>query len=213
MAECRGLHCMLTHATGCACACISFELRVEQNGIVVHSGAYCVLIWYLMSFSMLNKVYVHYQGIGRSVHVLRDVNSELSVDDLCQLFVSSWNRDHIQSISTKGLQASTGKGRVLLPNQIIGKVIGKDADIYFTHNESDTTQRPYQNVDVPSYDHNIVPGVSQSPKCPARLDAPSEQRSLLDKPESPLIKPLLQKATEREASQHFKTAAFIYKQV
>jgi hypothetical protein len=164
-----------------------------------------------MSIRSSKKIYVHFQGDEERVHVLRDLNETLTVGQVCRLFARSWNNNHDDKLDEESLVASTAKGRQLTWNQTIDKVLEKEADVYIAkRKKTDCSAAPLNSLRGRSTD------TSETSRGPQGLDVCSSLRGRSNgriASQSPLIKPLLQKAAEREASQHYKAAAFIYNQV
>lgn len=171
-----------------------------------------------MSSRKARKLYVHFEDRGTCV--LQDVDDESAVEDICVLFLRAADFSNGFKPDQGELQAYTAKGRPLNLSQSIKKAIGKEADIYLRLN-SDRKHRINESVQSKARREvatSRIKGVGQL--CSAQgyvLAASSEQGPAVEgshrRVQSPLIAPLLQKAEEKETSQHYKAAAFIYKQV
>lgn len=171
-----------------------------------------------MSSRNPRKLYVHFEDRGTCV--LHGMDDESVVEDICELFLRAADFSNGVKPDQRDLQAFTAKGRSLNISQSIKKAIGKEADIYLRLNtdrehRSNETVQSNANREVASSSKN---GCGQLWSAQGHvLAARSEQGPAVQgshrKTQSPLIAPLLQKAAEKETLQHYKAAAFIYKQV
>lgn len=150
----------------------------------------------------------------RDTFVLHNVADDLTVGAICELYVKSADPKGIKKLFSSDLQAFTAKGRPLDSNQSLKKAIGKDSDVYLQR-----TAGPLQLANKGLEDYTEV-SLTPNIKEDADLWTDSKQQASTSsgeegacKGESPLIAPLLQQAIEKESLQHYKAAAFIYKQV
>ena len=153
------------------------------------------------------KIYVHFAG---KTTVLRDIPFDATVDDVC----ASWAALRGKPDLLNRLKASTVKGRALQGCQVISRALGPNSEICLAV----TSQ---QNGDDDGHDATLGHEEASSlGVTPAANDesATSGGTHTPDTPQcrastSPLIGPLLERAADKEASQHYKSAAFIYDQV
>ena len=157
------------------------------------------------------KVYVHAEG---KTILLKDIPSNATVDGVCALWAA---RVGVSEIA-HSIKASTSKGRPLQGWQLVSKALGSSPEICLSvllqpdskassessslHKEHEPDGqgrwhlKPYSEGKLGSF------GTGQ-----AHGECQPEHTS------SPLIQPLLERAAEKEASLHYKSAAFIYEQV
>lgn len=150
------------------------------------------------------KVYVHVSG--RTV-VFRDVSLDATVDHICAL----WAARIGQNQATACVRASTVKGRPLQGWQLISKALGPSLELCLA-------LTPQQECEDAVEEGNEHPSDDLRSAQTSQAESHEGGRHVLEPPPSkastsPLIAPLLERATEKEASQHYKSAAFIYEQV
>ena len=149
------------------------------------------------------KVYVH--GSGRTV-VIRDVSLDATVDDICAL----WAARIGQNQATGCIRASTVKGRPLQGWQLISKALGPSLELCLALTPQQESEDAVEGNEHPSDDHDSTQtSQAESHEGGRHVLEPSPSKAST----SPLIAPLLERATEKEVSQHYKSAAFIYEQV
>ena len=153
------------------------------------------------------KVYVHVAG---KTTVFRDVPFDATVDDLCTYWVGS-----VENSQPSGsIRASTVKGRPLQGSQVISRALGPNPELCLavtsqqehaqnSSGDGSRSNRTHQ-TDISQAIHEKLAPVGIVPVLET-----SESRVST----SPLIAPLLERAAEKEASQRYKSAAFIYEQV
>ena len=153
------------------------------------------------------KVYVHVSG---KTTILKNIPFDATVKDVC----ASWAAIQIQFELLGSVKASTIKGRALQGCQLISRALGPDPEICLevtsqqTHaddrHKSTSWSRDPAGCEKASVanDETATSGVHHAPET-------LESRATT----SPLIGPLLERAADKEASQHYKSAAFIYDQV
>ena len=146
------------------------------------------------------KVYVHVAG---KTTVVRDVPVDATVDDLC----TSWAVCVGKSELSGSIRASTVKGRPLQGSQVISRALGPTPELCLAV----TSQQSHAQSSSGDESTNIPRAVDETP-APSG-DVPVLETSGSRISTSPLIAPLLERAAEKEASQHYKSAAFIYEQV
>ena len=153
------------------------------------------------------KIYVHVSG---KTTILRQIPFEATVNDVC----ASWAALQRHPDLLGSVTASTLRGRTLQGCQVISRALGVNPEICL--------EVTPQQLDADD-SHTSARG-SQEPVGPKRASVAKSQSApsgLHHAPEtlenrastSPLIAPLLERAADKEASQHFKSAAFIYDQV
>lgn len=163
------------------------------------------------------KLYIHFEDRGTSV--LHNVDDESAIGDICDLFLKAADISSGFKLERRELQAFTAKGRSLNPSHSVKKAIGKEVDIYLrlTSDRQHRVKRVVQ-IDAKELTPASTNGGGQLCSAHDRVSAASSEQgpAVQDshrRTQSPLIAPLLQKAAEKETLQHYKAAAFIYKQV
>lgn len=154
------------------------------------------------------KIYVHVAG---KTVILRDVPCDATVDDVC----ASWAALQVESGLLERVRASTLKGRALQGCQVINRALGPNPELCLAvtsqqplADKSETSARGSQ--EAPSVRHELAAARVESATNGVN-HAPETSKSRVGT--SPLIGPLLERAADKEASQHYKSAAFIYEQV
>ena len=138
--------------------------------------------------------------------MFRDVSSAATVDDICAL----WAARIGQSQSTACIRASTLKGRPLHGWQLISKALGPSSELCLALTSQHKSGDAVEGNKHPSEDlDSRQASQAESHEGSRHVPEPSPSRDST----SPLIAPLLERATEKEASQHYRSAAFIYEQV
>lgn len=170
-----------------------------------------------MSSRKVRKLYVHFEDRGTCL--LHNVEDESAIGDVFELFLKACTFISDVNLHRRDLQALTAKGRPLNPSQSVKKAIGKDVDIYLRL-DSDRLRRISGDAQGTAKSDVASSTTNGDQLCSGQghaLSARSEQGPAVQgnhrRIQSPLIAPLLQKAAEKETSQHYKAAAFIYKQV
>ena len=159
----------------------------------------------------LNKVYVHAEG---KTVLLKDIPSNATVDGVCALWAARVGVSEAAHV----IKASTSKGRPLEGWQPVSKALGSSLEICLSV--------VLQSSSKASSDSSEINGIDPSDGRGTRLLESIHEGDLGSfgtgqahgeyQPEpisSPLIQPLLKRAAEKEASLHYKSAAFIYEQV
>ena len=159
----------------------------------------------------LTKVYVYAEG---KTILLKDIPSNATVDGVCAL----WAARVGVSEATHSIKACTSKGRPLQGWQLVSKALGSSPEICLSvvlqsNSKACSDSSDFKGADnldergrrlLDSNDEGDLGsfGIGQ-----AHGDCQPEHSG------SPLIQPLLERAAEKEASLHYKSAAFIYEQV
>ena len=156
----------------------------------------------------LNKVYVHAEG---KTILLKDIPSNATVDGVCALWAA---RAGVSKVANS-IKASTLKGRPLQGWQLLSKALGSSPEICLSV--------VLQSSSKASSDSSDIQGADTSERRGRRLQESKHEGDLGSfgtgqahggqHTSSPLIQPLLERAAEKEASLHYKSAAFIYDQV
>lgn len=171
-----------------------------------------------MSAKKGRKLYVHLED--RETYVLQDVQDELTIGAVWELVVQSFDPNGDQKLESRGLQAFSAKGRLLDSTQSLRRAIGKDLDLYLSLRDTDkhvvkerTSIRQKSAAIASNAIDDDQEGSAQGLASQPKAEQTANGREHRCKVQSPLVAPLLQKAAEKEASLHYKAAAFIYKQV
>lgn len=153
-------------------------------------------------------MYVHSAG---NTTVLRDISPSATVHDVCALWASRFEG----TVDTRGIKVRTVKGRLLVGSQLVSRALGSTLELCLTVVQHQFRERVSHITEVATGDQAAIqdlhPCAQEQPDTPGTehlQDAPQSRAS-----SSPLTRPLLERAAEKEASQHYKTAAFIYEQV
>ena len=169
-----------------------------------------------MSTNKTRKLYVHIED--RKTCVLHDVGGDVTVSALCALVVKTLDLKGDNKLISDNLRAFSAKGRPLDPTLSIKRAIGKDLDVYLSLHSSrgnGSTKGTQGTSNSTAAASNTI-GHDQKHHAQGIASRPEREpggKQCHRKVQSPLVAPLLQKAAEKEALQHFKAAAFIYKQV
>ena len=156
-------------------------------------------------------MYVHAEG---KTILLKDIPSHATVDGVCAL----WAARVGVSEAVHSIKASTSKGRALQGWQPVSKALGSSPEICLSVVLQSSSKASSENSDL----SKAAPSEGQDTRhlkldCEGTLSSfGSRQAHGEYQPEhtsSPLIEPLLERAAEKEASLHYKSAAFIYEQV
>ena len=152
------------------------------------------------------KIYVHVDG---KTTVLRGIALDATVDDICASWAALSGDNQLAGV----VRASTTKGRELQGCQVISRALGphpeiclavtsQQVDVDHSHQTTERLRAPSNREEFPAAtDDSSASEVEHSPEATESRASPS-----------PLIAPLLERAAEKEASQHYKSAAFIYEQ-
>ena len=158
-----------------------------------------------------NKVYVHAEG---KTILLRDIPSNATVDGICALWAA-----HV-GVPEAGdcIQASTLKGRPLQGWQLVSKALGSSPEICLSVILRPSSKAIPERRDIEKADFLEGQGTrllnSDHEESLGSFDSGQAHGEHEPEPNSsPLIQPLLERAAEKEASLHYKSAAFIYEQV
>ena len=156
-------------------------------------------------------MYVHAEG---KTTLLKDIPSNATVDGLCAL----WAARVGVSEAADFIKASTLKGRPLQGWQLVSKALGSCPEICLSVVLQPSSKASSEVVGIkeagslqgrgkrlPESGYEGILGSFGSGQ--ANRECQPEHTS------SPLIRPLLERAAEKEASLHYKSAAFIYEQV
>ena len=179
---------------------------------------------HVMPGSKARKLYVHYRGGPEShTQVLHIADAVVTVDDLCKQLASTLNAAQGLTLDSRKLQVASAKGRAFGRSHLVHKAFDCDADVYvsLTAEERGSTKSVNQVApDLPG-----LPRVAQPYSSGRSGDGPekaAQDSNLLNAQDaksqqqhkaSPLIAPLLSQASQKEAAQHLRAAAFIYQQV
>ena len=152
------------------------------------------------------KVYLHIDG---RTTVLRDIPLDATVNDICASWAALLGHDQLVG----SVRASTNKGRALQGCQVISRALGLHPEICLEVTSQQThaelSHQIAQNLWEASKREDVAAATNDS--AASELEhAPEANQSRAST--SPLIAPLLERAAEKESSQHYKSAAFIYEQ-
>ena len=159
----------------------------------------------------LTKVYVHAEG---KTIVLKDIPSKATVDGICAL----WAARVGVSEAAYSITASTSRGRPLQGWQLVSKALGSSPEICLSVVLQSSSKADSDSSDIKRADTSEERGrrLLESNHEGDSGSFGTGQAHVECQPEhtgSPLIQPLLERAAEKEASLHYKSAAFIYEQV
>ena len=152
------------------------------------------------------KIYVHVDG---KTTVLRGIALDATVDDICASWAALSGDNQLAGV----VRASTTKGRALQGCQVISRALGPHPELCLAV----TSQQAHVDHSNQTAQH-LRDSSNREESSTATNDlAASEVEHGAEATESraspsPLISPLLERAAEKEASQHYKSAAFIYEQ-
>ena len=172
-----------------------------------------------MSGSKTSKVYLHIKGDREYTTVLHNVGRSVTVGELCDQFASAADLGQICRDKGSSLRASSSKGRVFDRSHLVHKVLNGDVDI-FLRLEPHPRGPESSSKNTEALESRVSSITAATSSGQVADQTGSKDRSALSRgkhhdqcrPISPLIAPLLKQASEKEASQHLRAAAFIYKQ-
>ena len=156
-------------------------------------------------------MYVHAEG---KTILLKDIPSHATVDGVCAL----WAARVGVSEAVHSIKASTSKGRALQGWQPVSKALGSSPEICLSVVLQSSSKASSDSSDIKRADTSDGRGrwLLKSNREGSLGSFGTGQTHGKYQPEhtsSPLIQPLLERAAEKEASLHYKSAAFIYEQV
>ena len=139
--------------------------------------------------------------------VLRDIPLDATVDDV----YAAWAALLGQPESLGSVRASTLKGRALQGCQVVSKALGPHPELCLALTSHQLHADDGHGIKFVPEEAGIPRGSPAETAIPGVDHASETNESRAST--SPLIAPLLERAAEKEASQHYKSAAFIYEQV
>ena len=153
------------------------------------------------------KIYVHVAG---TTTILKDIPFDATVEDAC----ASWAALQVEKGLLGRVRASTVKGRALQGCQVINRALGPNPELCLAviSQQPDADNRDDSargSQEAPSARHELAARKESARSGEGHVPETSKSRIST----SPLIGPLLERAADKEASQHYKSAAFIYEQV
>ena len=148
---------------------------------------------------------------------LHNVGSAVTVEELCVQFADAVKVTQGINLDSSQLQIATVKGRLFGRSHLVHKAFDSDADVYVSlkagqHGEKREVK---DSVDDAAHVLRITDPSSNSRSAtePRHVMGGAATTVLEDQKISPLIAPLLSQASQKEAAQHLRAAAFIYQQV
>ena len=177
-----------------------------------------------MPIDKSRKLYIHFRG-GAEDHtqVLHTANAAVTIDDVCKQLVLALKTAKGILVDSSQLQVASARGRAFGRSQLVHKAFDSDADAYVTLEAAVRADREGNTQDgtaLPGAPHDAQPcsngrpgGGPEKAAQDSTMEHAQQAESQRQQKASPLIGPLLSQASQKEAAQHFRAAAFIYQQV
>ena len=142
--------------------------------------------------------------------ILRDIPFDATVDDVCR----AWAVLRGEAGLVGRVEASTLKGRALQGCQVISRALGPNPELCLAVTSQQVEkQNDHNGAAEDEEDVSLkVSSVANDESATSAGDHTPDTYKCRTST-SPLIGPLLERAADKEASQHYKSAAFIYDQV